>query len=94
MTSSLDCLAERVQRDLELVDYPRREWVTSRQTADGAPIYDVVIVGAGQGGLASAFGLMRERLKNILVIDENPLDRAGPWLNFRADAHAANARST
>jgi len=25
---------------------------------------------------------MRERVENLLVIDENPLDRAGPWLNF------------
>ena len=37
---------------------------------------------AGQGGLAAAFGLMRERVGNLLVIDQNPLDRAGPWLNF------------
>jgi cation diffusion facilitator CzcD-associated flavoprotein CzcO len=49
---------------------------------DGSPIYDVVIIGAGQGGLAAAFGLLRERVRNILVVDENPLDRAGPWLNF------------
>jgi cation diffusion facilitator CzcD-associated flavoprotein CzcO len=25
---------------------------------------------------------MRERVRNILVVDENPLDRAGPWLTF------------
>jgi cation diffusion facilitator CzcD-associated flavoprotein CzcO len=82
MTSSLDRLAECVQRDLELVDYPRREWLTPRRTAENRTIYDVVVVGGGQGGLATAFGLMRERVKNILVVDENPVDRAGPWLNF------------
>src|SRR5215469_834783 len=81
MSSSLDRLAERVHRDLELVDCPRREWLEARRTAAGVSIFDVV-VGAGQGGLAAAFGLMRERAKNILVVDENPLDRAGPWLNF------------
>ncbi len=48
----------------------------------GEPILDVLIVGAGQGGLATAFGLMRERVTNLLVVDQNPLDRAGPWLNF------------
>jgi FAD-dependent urate hydroxylase len=82
MIPSLERLADAVQRDLELTDYPRREWLTPRRTAAGAWIYDVVVVGGGQGGLAAAFGLMRERVKNLLVIDENPLDRAGPWLSF------------
>ena len=45
-------------------------------------MYDVIVGGAGQGGLACAFGLMRERVENLLVVDENPLDRAGPWLNY------------
>ncbi len=79
---SLDLQAEQVRRDLELLSYPERSWLPPRRTADGQPIYDVLIVGAGQGGLAAAFGLMRERITNILVVDENPADRAGPWLNF------------
>src|ERR1700754_4532901 len=75
-------LAERVHRDLGLLDYPRREWLTPRKTSNGAHIYDALIVGGGQSGLACAFGLMRERVKNLLIVDQNPLDRAGPWLNF------------
>lgn len=75
-------LAERVRRDLSLLNYPGRQWVSPRRTAGAHPIFDVIIVGAGQGGLAAAFGLMRERVNNILVLDEHPLDRAGPWLNF------------
>jgi cation diffusion facilitator CzcD-associated flavoprotein CzcO len=71
-----------VRRDLELLSYPERAWLPPRRTVDGQPIYDVLIVGAGQGGLAAAFGLLRERITNILVVDENPADRAGPWLNF------------
>jgi cation diffusion facilitator CzcD-associated flavoprotein CzcO len=78
----LDRLAERVRHELDLLEYPRRDWLDARRTAGGEPICDVVIVGAGQGGLAAAFGLMRERVGNLLVIDQNPLDRAGPWLNF------------
>jgi cation diffusion facilitator CzcD-associated flavoprotein CzcO len=74
--------AARVRRDLELLGYPRRDWLVAREGPDGRPARDVVIVGAGQGGLAAAFGLMRERVSNLLVIDENPLDRAGPWLSF------------
>jgi cation diffusion facilitator CzcD-associated flavoprotein CzcO len=82
MSGELDRHTERVRRDLDLLDYPRRDWITPRKTRKGEPILDVIIVGAGQGGLATAFGLMRERVRNLLVIDDNPLDRAGPWLNF------------
>lgn len=78
----LEELSRRVRRDLELLDYPRRPWVAPRSTGAGDPIYDVVIVGAGQSGLTTAFGLARERIGNVLVVDQNPLDRAGPWLNF------------
>ena len=80
--SGLGDLSQQVQRDLLLLDYPRRPWLTPRSTRQGAPIYDVVIVGAGQSGLTTAFGLSRERVGNLLVIDQNPLDSAGPWLTF------------
>jgi FAD-dependent urate hydroxylase len=82
MSDALARHAERVQQDLALLNYPQREWLEARATIGGAPIYDVLLVGGGQGGLAAAFGLMRERVKNLLVVDQNPLDRAGPWLNF------------
>jgi cation diffusion facilitator CzcD-associated flavoprotein CzcO len=78
----LEALTEQVRRDLELLDYPRRPWVAPRKTSNGSAIYDVIIVGAGQSGLTAAFGLSRERVGNVLVLDKNPLDRAGPWLNF------------
>jgi xanthine/CO dehydrogenase XdhC/CoxF family maturation factor/cation diffusion facilitator CzcD-associated flavoprotein CzcO len=77
----LEALSARVRHDLQVLGYPKRDWLTPR--AHGAShVYDVIIVGAGQGGLAAAFGLMRERVANLLVVDQNPLDRAGPWLNF------------
>lgn len=82
MPHAHELLADRVHRDLELLDYPRRDWLTARRTTNGDHVYDVIIVGAGQGGLATAFGLMRERVRNLLLLDDNPLDRAGPWLNF------------
>lgn len=80
--AGLEALTEQVRRDLELLDYPRRPWVEPRQSQSGAPIYDVVIVGAGQSALTVGFGLMRERVGRLLLVDENPLGRAGPWLNF------------
>lgn len=80
--AGLDALADRVRRDLELLDYPRRPWVAPRKTSSGKPIYDVLIVGGGQSGLTAAFGLARERVGNVLVVDQNPLDAAGPWTTF------------
>jgi cation diffusion facilitator CzcD-associated flavoprotein CzcO len=80
--AGLDRLAAQVRHDLELTAYPGRDWLAPRRAAGGEPILDVIIVGAGQGGLATAFGLMRERVTNLLIVDQNPLDRAGPWLNF------------
>jgi cation diffusion facilitator CzcD-associated flavoprotein CzcO len=82
MTDPLEQLSQRVKSDLAMLSYPARPWVAPRSTRSGAPILDVLIVGGGQGGLAAAFGLLRERVTNLLVVDENPLDRAGPWLNF------------
>jgi cation diffusion facilitator CzcD-associated flavoprotein CzcO len=76
---ALERHAARVRAELDLLDYPRRPWMPPRGSND---VLDVLIVGAGQGGLAAAFGLARERVANVLVVDENPLDRAGPWLNF------------
>jgi cation diffusion facilitator CzcD-associated flavoprotein CzcO len=82
MTAALRGLSERVQRDLALLSYPARSWVRARQSSAGQPIHDVLIVGAGQSGLVAAFALARERVDNVLVVDENPLDCAGPWLSF------------
>ena len=82
---ALDRHAARVRQELELLDYPRRPWMPTRGKSgaeDAGGIFDVLIVGAGQGGRAAAFGRARERVSNVLVVDENPLDRAGPWLNF------------
>lgn len=81
-SADLEQLGAQVQRDLALLSYPARDWLTPRTTAAGAPIYDVAIVGGGQGGLVTAFALARERVTNVIVLDENPLDRAGPWLRF------------
>ena len=43
---------------------------------------DVAIVGAGQGGLGTAFGLLRERISNIQVFDRNHQGLEGPWVTF------------
>ncbi len=78
----LEALEQALRRDLERLDYPRRPWLSPRTTDAGDQVHDVIVIGGGQGGLVCAFGLMREKVERVLVLDERPLDRAGPWLNF------------
>lgn len=75
-------LVARVRRDLELIKYPEPRWVPPRTTARGEPVLDVLVVGAGQGGLSIAHQLVRERVDNFLVIDQAPRDREGPWKTY------------
>jgi cation diffusion facilitator CzcD-associated flavoprotein CzcO len=79
LPQSLAELELLLRRDLDLIRYPARPWVLTREAPDGAPALDVLIVGGGQAGVTAAFGLMKERVTNILVIDENPQGREGPW---------------
>ncbi len=74
-------LEARIARDLELTAHPHAEWMVPRLHA-GKPALDVLIVGAGQSGIVTAFGLMRERVGNILVIDRAPEGKEGPWTTF------------
>jgi FAD-dependent urate hydroxylase len=74
-------LSERVRRDLTYLSYPSREW-TIAHTRDGAPVLDVLIVGGGQAGLATAFALKLERVNNFRIVDRNPRGLEGPWRRF------------
>ena len=78
----LVALTRRVHHDLEILAYPKDEWVVPRHHPAGHHVYDVVIVGAGQCGLAVAFGLLRERVSNILVLDRALKGREGPWITY------------
>ena len=80
--TSLADLESVILRDLELTGYPLRPWVPSRKCKDGTDILDVLVIGAGQSGVTCAFALMREKVNNILVIDENKEGLEGPWLTF------------
>ncbi|MBW8743596.1 MAG: NAD(P)/FAD-dependent oxidoreductase [Sphingomonas sp.] len=75
--SGLETLEAQVAHDLVKLGYGAPTWVRPR-----AGVYDVVIVGGGQSGLGTAFGLIRERISNILVIDENPPGLEGPWVSY------------
>jgi cation diffusion facilitator CzcD-associated flavoprotein CzcO len=78
---SLAELEIAARRDLAYSAYPTPHWVPAR-LHNGQLMLDVAIVGAGQGGLATAFGLMREQITNIQVFDRNPQGLEGPWVTF------------
>jgi hypothetical protein len=78
---SLADLEARVAADLEALNHGQPSAVLPRTHPQGH-VYDVVIAGGGQSGLGAAFALLRERVSNILVIDENPAGYEGPWASY------------
>ena len=80
-SDGLPALEAQIARDLELTAHPHAEWMVPRLHG-GKPALDVLIVGAGQSGIVTAFGLMRDRVSNILVIDRAPEGKEGPWTTF------------
>jgi cation diffusion facilitator CzcD-associated flavoprotein CzcO len=78
-----------VARDLALIAHPRAEWLQPK-TCGGVPVLDVLVVGAGQCGVVTAFALLREKVRNILVLDRAAEGKEGPWLTY---ARMPNLRS-
>lgn len=78
---SLAHLERTLAHDLQCLAHGGDAWVQPRVHPSGH-VYDVIIVGAGQSGLGAAFALQRERVHNVLVIDENPAGQEGPWVTY------------
>ncbi|GAA1951464.1 FAD-dependent oxidoreductase [Microbacterium aquimaris] len=74
-------LEAEVARDIALTSYPTPEWVRSRSTPDRR-VLDVLIIGAGQAGLALAFALRRRAVTEVEVWDEAEEGREGPWVTY------------
>ncbi len=82
LDTGLDALNARVRHDLDTLNLGHvidggPSWVKSKPD-----VHDVIIVGGGQSGLGAAFGLKRERIGNVLVLDENPQGHEGPWVTY------------
>ena len=82
MSSALTALEARVRDDLAKTSHPSAPWLEPKVGPDGQPALDVLIVGGGQSGLATAFGLRRSQVTNILVIDKAEEGKEGPWLSY------------
>lgn len=78
----LAVLEKQALLDLSYLNYPAYPWVNPRRSAKGEHVWDVVVVGAGQGGLALTFGLRREKVDNVIALDRAPEGREGPWITY------------
>ena len=78
----LAALAARIRDDLERIAHPDMPWLMPRIGPDGQPALDVLVVGAGQSGLAIGVSLLRARVDNFLVVDRCVRGAEGPWLSY------------
>src|SRR5882757_6151363 len=82
MNISIKALEAALTREMELFAYPPKIWPRAEPTDANIPVFDVVIVGAGQAGISLAFGLLRERITNILLVDRGSCGEEGPWMTW------------
>ena len=75
-------LRAQIAADLERTAHPSTPWLEPKIAPDGSAALDVLIVGGGQSGLATAFGLRRSQVTKVLVIDKAVRGREGPWLTY------------
>jgi len=80
-SSRLATLEDTIQRDLERIEAAPRAWLPRRSGPDGAPLHNVVIVGAGLSGLSIGFGLKRQGVGDVVLIDRSDEGREGPWIS-------------
>jgi cation diffusion facilitator CzcD-associated flavoprotein CzcO len=80
---SLAELEARLARDLELLLIPpAKQWLEPREHPRWGPLCDVVVIGAGMGGLAVGLALRRLGVRNMELIDKARQDFEGPWVTY------------
>ncbi|MGX1321521.1 cation diffusion facilitator CzcD-associated flavoprotein CzcO [Bradyrhizobium sp. USDA 377] len=82
MSEALTRLEAHIRADLAMIAHPGAAWLEPKTGPDGKPALDVLIIGAGQSGIAIGFGLMRSRVSNILLLDKAEEGKEGPWLTY------------
>jgi len=80
--TGLALLEEQARNDLARLNFPAANWVPPRAGPDGKTMLDVLVVGAGMCGQTAAYGLKRDGMHNLRVIDRESVGREGPWATF------------
>lgn len=76
---ALALLAQQARADLARLNFPAPNWVPPVTAADGSPVVDVLVAGAGMCGQTVAHALLREGMTNLRVIDRAARGEEGPW---------------
>lgn len=75
--AGLAALEDRLRHDLLTLNWRARAWLPPR-AHEGQPVTDVLIIGAGQAGLAASMALAQQGIAAVLL-DRARADYEGPW---------------
>jgi cation diffusion facilitator CzcD-associated flavoprotein CzcO len=79
-SAALERLAIQARADLERINVPPPAWVLPAEASKAdAPVFDVLVAGAGMCGQTAAYALRREGITNVRVIDRAARGEEGPW---------------
>jgi cation diffusion facilitator CzcD-associated flavoprotein CzcO len=71
-----------VARDLDLLRLPPAAWTAPMAGPDGAPLFDVIVIGAGMYGIAAAAALMMKGIQRVTLLDRAADGQEGPWITY------------
>src|SRR5260221_12639871 len=74
----LSALRNLAREDIRILEFPKRSFPFKRQEG----VLEVAVIGGGQTGLGTAFGLLRQGIKGFKIFDQNPRGRQGPWRTY------------
>jgi FAD-dependent urate hydroxylase len=74
----LSALRRQARDDIRIMEFPKRQFPFKRQP----DVLEVAIVGGGQTGLGTSFGLLRHGVKSTMIFDQNARGRQGPWRTY------------
>lgn len=77
----LAALEAQLAQDLDFLEMPSKSWVPA-QMHDGAPVRDVIVIGAGMCGLAATAKFILTGISNVVAYDAAPEGKEGPWVTF------------
>lgn len=82
VVDGLSRLEAQVASDLAKISWPPDPWVRPAIGPDGHEMLNVLVIGAGQGGLTIGFQLMRENVDRFLIVDAAEPSARGPWKTY------------